>query len=67
MLRDITRAEHSAEVMLAFFQKYRSIRPVDAFVGVAPADGGYRILYRFLGELPDWRGQPRAPITPDRA
>lgn len=53
MLREITRASSSQDVLLTFMHRYRNIRPVDAFMGVRPEPGrpgAYRILYSYCSE-----------------
>jgi sigma-B regulation protein RsbU (phosphoserine phosphatase) len=62
MLREITRAGNSQDVLLTFMHRYRKIRPVDAFMGVRPEPGrpgAYRILYSYCSEEGWMDRQPR--------
>lgn len=48
MLRGLTGAGTSREVMGSFMSRFDRIRPVDYFVGVAIVPGkGYRVVYRY--------------------
>jgi len=53
MLRQLTRADSSREVLTTFMGRYSRVRPVDYFVGVvqvAGEAGAYRILYSLSAE-----------------
>lgn len=60
LLREVTRAATSSNAIASFTQKYRDLRPVDAFIGVKPEPhGGFRILYEQI----DGQGDIARPTT----
>lgn len=62
MLREITRAGNSQDVLLTFMHRYRKIRPVDAFMGIRPEPGrpgAFRLLYSYCSDEGWMDRQPR--------
>lgn len=68
MLREITRAGNSQDVLLTFMHRYRQFRPVDAFIGVRPEPGrpgAYRLLYSYCSSDTNWLDNKPRDVRPE--
>lgn len=67
MLREITNASNSHDVLLSFMNRYRHLRPLEAFVGVRPEPGRpgmYRVTYSYGARDQNWLEHKPRDVSP---